>query len=318
VLAADKTGTLTVGRPSVTDVIALDGILEVEVLRRAAGVERHSEHPLARAVLAAAAARGIDVPDSTDFEALGARGARATIGGELTYVGSERLCRELGSCSPGVLAHLERLEHEGKTAMVVATESAALGVIAVADRLRPEAPAALAALRRLGVEPVMLTGDNEGTARAVAAQLGIERYHAALLPEDKVRLVREHEARGERVAFVGDGVNDAPALAAATVGIAMGAAGTDVALETADIALMADDLAHLPLAVRLSRRTLRVIKQNIVFSIAIKGVFLVLAVGGWATLWMAVAADMGASLVVIANSLRLLRGVDAGGLPLGD
>jgi len=153
----------------------------------------------------------------------------------------------------------------------------------------------------------MLTGDNIGTARAVADQLGIDEFHAELLPDDKVRIVRELEASGERVAFVGDGVNDAPALATATVGLAMGAAGTDVALETADIALMGDDLTRLPFALGLSRRTLRIIKQNIWFSIAIKGVFLVLALFGWATLWMAVASDMGASLLVIANGLRALR-----------
>lgn len=153
----------------------------------------------------------------------------------------------------------------------------------------------------------MLTGDNEGTARAVAERLGVDEFHAELLPDHKVRIVRELEASGERVAFVGDGVNDAPALATASVGLAMGAAGTDVALETADIALMGDDLSRLPFALRLSRRTLRIIKQNIWFSIAIKGVFLILALFGWATLWMAVASDMGASLLVIANGLRALR-----------
>jgi Cd2+/Zn2+-exporting ATPase len=153
----------------------------------------------------------------------------------------------------------------------------------------------------------MLSGDNEGTVRAVALQLGVDEYRAELLPEDKVRIVRDLEAQGDRVAFVGDGVNDAPALAAATVGVAMGAAGTDVALETADIALMADDLTKLALAMRLSRRTLQVIRQNVAFAIAIKAVFLVLAVGGWATLWMAVAADMGASLVVVLNGLRALQ-----------
>jgi Cd2+/Zn2+-exporting ATPase len=166
----------------------------------------------------------------------------------------------------------------------------------------------LQALRRLGIRKmVMLTGDNEGTARTVATRLGIDEYRAGLLPDDKVEVVRGLESRGERVVFVGDGVNDAPALAAATVGIAMGAAGTDVALETADIALMADDLSKLPIALQASRKTLRIIKQNIGFSLINKAVFIVLAVGGWATLWMAVASDMGASLVVIANGLRALR-----------
>ena len=192
--------------------------------------------------------------------------------------------------------------------MLVATEREALGVIAIADQVRPEARAAIEVLRETGVRrTVMLTGDNEGTARAVAERVGVDEFRAELLPEDKVRLVREMEASGERVAFVGDGVNDAPALAAATVGIAMGAAGTDVALETADIALMGDDLTKLAFAIRLSRRTLRIIKQNIAVAIAVKGVFLVLAVSGWATLWMAVAADMGASLLVVTNGLRAAR-----------
>ena len=192
--------------------------------------------------------------------------------------------------------------------MLLSNEKEPIGIIAIADKVRPEARDSIAALRKSGVRRIlMLTGDNIGTARAVADQLGIDEFHAELLPDDKVRIVRELEASGERVAFVGDGVNDAPALATATVGLAMGAAGTDVALETADIALMGDDLTRLPFALGLSRRTLRIIKQNIWFSIAIKGVFLVLALFGWATLWMAVASDMGASLLVIANGLRALR-----------
>ena len=174
--------------------------------------------------------------------------------------------------------------------------------------MRSNARVAIAGLRSAGVRHVvMLTGDNAGTARAVAAAVGVDEVHAGLLPDDKVRLVRELEARGERVAFVGDGVNDAPALAAAHVGVAMGAAGTDVALETADVALMADDLEKLSFAVRLSHKTLGIVKQNVAVSLAIKAVFLVLAVSGWATLWMAVVADMGGSLLVVANGLRARR-----------
>ena len=312
-VAFDKTGTLTEGRPSVTDVVALDGRAESEVLRLALGVERHSEHPLASSVLEYGRRRAVAVPRSSDFEALPGRGARARVDGGVVYVGNERLGTELGVIGPTVKDALGRFEREGQTAVLVAGEYGGdgllpLGVIAIADQLRPEARDALAALHAAGVRrTVMLTGDNAGTARAVAERLGIDEYHAQLLPDDKVYLVRELEARGERVAFVGDGVNDAPALAAATVGIAMGAAGTDVALETADIALMSDDLSKLAVAVRLSRRTLGIIKQNVAFSIAIKAVFLVLAVTGWATLWMAVAADMGASLAVVANGLRALR-----------
>ena len=313
-VAFDKTGTLTEGRPAVTDVVALDGQPESEVLRLALAVERHSEHPLARAVLAYGAERGVAAPASRDSEALVGRGARATVEGRTVYLGNERLAQELGADTPAAHAARERFAGEGKTAVLLAATTGALGrvvalgVLAIADRVRPEAPAALAALRSAGVRRiVMFTGDNAGAARAVAERLGVDEYHAELLPDDKVRLVRELEARGERVAFVGDGVNDAPALAAATVGVAMGAAGTDVALETADVALMADDLSKLALATRLSRRTLGIIKQNIALSLAIKAVFLVLAAAGWATLWMAVAADMGGSLIVVANGLRARR-----------
>ena len=307
----DKTGTLTVGRPAVSELVSIGNRSEADVLRAAMGVERHSEHPLAQAILEFGTARGDASPASTDFEALIGRGARATVDGEVVYVGNERLARELGTATTRAIAELERLEHAGKTAVLVTTKREPVGVLGIADQVRPEARSALTSLRDAGVRKlVMLTGDNEGTARAVAEHLGVDRYHAELLPDDKVRIVRQLEGHGERVAFVGDGVNDAPALAAATVGVAMGAAGTDVALETADIALMSDDLTKLALAIRLSRRTLQVIRQNVWFSIGIKGVFLVFAVGGWATLWMAVAADMGASLIVVANGLRA-RNADA-------
>ena len=310
----DKTGTLTEGRPVVTEVAVLDGRTEVEVLRLALGVERHSEHPVAAAILEHGMRRGMSPPHSWEFEALVGRGARARVEEGTVHVGNERLAESLGVNGDALRAVLQRFEREGKTAVVVAAESSGaggrgdvhpLGVIAIADRLRPEARAAVDALRELGIaHTVMLTGDNAETARAIAAALGIDDVRAELLPEDKVRIVRELEARGERVAFVGDGVNDAPALAAASVGVARGAAGTDVALETADVALMGDDLGKLPFAMRLSRRTLGIIRQNVAFSLAIKAVFLVLAVSGWATLWMAVAADMGASLAVVANGLR--------------
>jgi Zn2+/Cd2+-exporting ATPase len=307
-VAFDKTGTLTAGRPVVTDVLPLDSLDERAVLRLAAGVEQGSEHPLARAILAAAQERGISPPAAVDFEALVGRGVRATIEGRTVYLGNERLCHERGACTPGSEEALQQFEREGKTATLLVTERKPIGVIAIADEVRPEARRTISALRTGGVRRIlMLTGDNEGTARAVAARLGIGEYRAGLLPDDKVQVVRELEASGESVAFVGDGVNDAPALASATVGLAMGVAGTDVALETADIALMADDLTRLPFAMRLSRETLAIIKQNIWFSIAVKGVFLVLALVGWATLWMAVASDMGASLLVIINGLRALK-----------
>lgn len=307
-IAFDKTGTLTLGRPAVTDILSLSGLGDAEVLRMAAAIEQGSEHPLARAILERAHKDGITPGPSTEFEALIGRGVRAVVDGETYFLGNERLCHERGICTPESEESLARFEKEGKTAVLLSNEEKPLGVIAIADQIRPEARESIRALRSAGIRKVvMLTGDNAGTAKAVGSALGIEDVRAELLPEDKVRVVRELEEGHERVAFVGDGVNDAPALATATVGLAMGAAGTDVALETADIALMADDLAKIPQAIRLSRKTRGIIRQNIYFSIAVKLVFVILAVGGWATLWMAVAADMGASLAVIANGLRALR-----------
>ena len=311
-VALDKTGTVTEGRPAVTDVVPLNGIVPDELLRLALGVERHSEHPLARAVLAEGAARGLVAPASDNFEALVGRGATARIGQADVFVGNEQVLDRFGLRTPDVSAVLGRLQAEGKTAVTVLSvqrgRAEALGVLAIADQVRPNARAAIDGLRTAGVRHVvLLTGDNERTARAVAAEVGADEVHAGLLPDDKVRLVRALEARGERVVFVGDGVNDAPALAAAHVGVAMGAAGTDVALETADVALMADDLERLSFAVRLSHKTLGIVQQNIAVSLAIKAVFLVLAATGWATLWMAVAADMGGSLLVVANGLRARR-----------
>lgn len=308
VVGFDKTGTLTEGRPVVAEVLPINAADTMEVLRLAAALEQGSEHPLARAILNRAAELELTLPPVTDFQALVSRGVQGLVEGRVLYLGNERLCRERGLCTAPVEAALGRFEADGRTAVVLGAADNPIGVIAIGDRVRPNAKEAIQALRASGIQRVvMLTGDNEGTARAVAQQLGVTEYHAGLLPDDKVRTVREIEASGDRVVFVGDGVNDAPALAAATVGVAMGAAGTDVALETADIALMADDLAKLPVALRLSQRTLRIIKQNIALSLVNKGVFVVLAVGGWATLWMAVASDMGASLVVILNGLRALR-----------
>lgn len=307
VIAFDKTGTLTEGRPSLIAIRPF-GATETEVLRLAAALEHNSEHPLARAVLQAAAERHVDVPAAQAFEALPGRGVRATVETRALYLGNERMCEGLGVGGDELSSALAELESAGQTAVVLTTSQQVLGVLAIADRVRADALQAVQALRAAGLRRiVMLTGDNEGTARAVAQQLSISEYRARLLPEEKVAAIRDLEASGERVVFVGDGVNDAPALAVASVGVAMGVAGTDVALETADVALMADDLSKLAVAIGFSRKTLRIIKQNIAFSLANKAVFLILALGGWATLWMAVASDMGASLVVILNGLRALR-----------
>lgn len=308
-VAFDKTGTLTQGMPAVTDVIPVDARDEAEVLQLAAAVERHSEHPLARAVVSAADARGLSAIVATGFTALPGRGARASVGGSDLWLGNRRLCDESGSCRDGVHDLMGRMELEGKTPILLAEGTTPLGVLAVADRVRPNARAAIADLRKAGVRHiVMLTGDGETVARPIGSAVGVDEVYARLLPEQKHAAVVEMEQNGERVMVVGDGINDAPALAAATVGVAMGVAGTHVALEVADVALMGDDLALLAPLIRRARAALAIVRQNIAIAIGLKLVFLGLAAAGQATLWMAVAADMGASLVVIANGLRALRG----------
>jgi Cd2+/Zn2+-exporting ATPase len=307
-VAFDKTGTLTKGTIAVTDVIALDGASRDAVLGLAASLELRSEHPIAYAIVRRAEAEGLSPAPGDGFQALPGRGAEARVHGSPAVVGNHRLFEERGLCTAAVEARLEGLEARGRTAVLVATGGRALGIIGVADELREAGRDAIDLLRRHGVHHVvMLTGDHAGTARALADELGVDEVRADLLPEDKVAAVAELRRRYGTVAMIGDGVNDAPALAAADVGIAMGAAGTDAALETADVALMADELLKIPFAFRLSRATVRNIRANIAFSLALKAAFLILAVAGLATLWMAVVADMGASLVVIGNGLRLLR-----------
>jgi Cd2+/Zn2+-exporting ATPase len=346
VMAFDKTGTLTHGRPEVTDVIQYNGRGEFngqdeQLLALAAAVESRSEHPLAQAIVREARRRGLDWHNELagELESVTGLGVRSSLDGRAVLIGNLKLFQNEGVVVPGFIRdQVEGLEADGKTVMIVAREmdpstglrtgpstlrrgsgQAGLrtglgvgqwdfGIIALADTVRGRSQVAIAALQEAGIQrTVMLTGDNEGTARAIAAQVGVDEFRADLLPEDKVGAIDALLAEYGRVAMVGDGVNDAPALARATVGIAMGAAGTDTALETADIALMADDLSRLPLAMRLSRRALGVVKQNIGLSLLIKAVFLALALPGYATLWMAVFADMGASLIVILNGMRLLR-----------
>ena len=307
-VAFDKTGTLTYGRLHVVDVLPVAGVEASEVLRFAASLETRSEHPIGHAIVAHASSLGIRPVAVEGFQSLPGRGAEARLGSHTLVVGSHRLFEERGLCSPEMEAALEVLTGRGCGSVMVAAGGAAIGVIGVADQPREAARDAVDLLRKQGVQQViLLTGDQESTARALAESLDLDGHRAALLPEDKVTAVEELQARYGAIAMVGDGVNDAPALAAADVGIAMGVAGTDAALETADVALMADELLKIPYALRLSRATARNIQANIVFSIALKGAFLILAVTGAATLWMAVAADMGASLIVIGNALRLLR-----------
>jgi len=314
-IAFDKTGTLTGGTPRVTDVVSLNGDGGELVLARAAAVESASEHPLARAIVDEAArfdGEGTRRYAVSRFRAIEGRGVRADLDGETVLVGKADLFGENGilPATPGrdglFGAELQRLELEGKTVVVIGTPERVDGLIAVADAIRPEARPAVASLRRRGVRHMaLLTGDNQATAAAIGREAGVDEVRAGLLPEQKVDAIRELAARHGAVAMVGDGVNDAPALAAATVGIAMGVAGSDAALETADIALMNDDLAALAATIRLSRATTRVIRENIALAIVVKAVFLVLAPLGLITLWLAVFADMGTSLLVIGNGLRL-------------
>jgi Cd2+/Zn2+-exporting ATPase len=292
----------------VVDVVALNGVGEAGVVALAAAVERRSDHPIAHAIVEYAEANGIRVPAGADVRAIEGLGAEGSVDGVHVVLGNHRLFEARGLCTPGLHPRLDALGEQGRTPVMVARGGQAIGIIAVADRPREASRDAVDLLRRQGVESVvMLTGDNAGTARAIAEELGVDEFRAELLPEDKVREVAALRQRFGSVAMVGDGVNDAPALATADVGIVMGAAGSDAALETADVALMADELSKIPYAVRLSRATVRNIKANLAISLLMKAAFVAAAVAGVATLWMAVVADTGASIIVIANALRLLR-----------
>lgn len=303
VLALDKTGTLTQGRPVVTDVQALQGS-EDEVLALAVSLSGRSDHPVSKAI----AARGTgDLREVTGFQALQGRGIEGRIANERYRLGNHRLVEESAACSPELEAKLDALEAQGKTAVVLVRGNVPIGLFAIADQVRPESVEAVAQLKQLGVRPVMLTGDNRHTAEAIARQVGIEDVRSELLPQDKLKAIQEFSTGDTVVGMVGDGINDAPALARAHIGFAMGAAGTDTAIETADVALMDDDPRKLAEFINLSRATKAVLWQNITLALGIKVVFLSLAVVGEATLWMAVFADMGGSLLVVFNGLRLLR-----------
>lgn len=306
-IAMDKTGTLTVGKPSLVDIVPMSGHDETELLQRVAALESHSNHPLARAIVAAANERDITIPDAQEFEIVQGKGATGRINGKLYWLGSHRYLEERNQETPAVHERLEAMQQAGRTVVVVGNEGHVCGFITLADTLRSTAAETLKQLRATGIgHLVMLTGDNQGTARAIAAEAGLNEVHAELLPEEKVTAVEALVDTYGQVAMVGDGVNDAPALARATLGIAMGAAGSDAAIETADIALMSDDLSKLPWLIGHSRRTLAIIRQNITFSLAVKALFVILTFAGYASLWAAIAADMGASLAVIFNGLRLL------------
>ncbi|WP_374624868.1 heavy metal translocating P-type ATPase [Pandoraea sp.] len=307
-VALDKTGTLTRGEPHLTDVVPLGETSRDEALLLAAALDAQTTHPIARAIVDGYTQAGLGaLPSVTDFEALAGMGVKGRVGQTLYYLGNHRLIESLGVCNESVEAELARLEAQARTAIVLASETRALAVLAVADTLREGAREAVARLTQMGVRTVMLTGDNRATAQVIGQQAGVSDVRAEMLPEDKWRAVSSLRTEFGHVGMVGDGINDAPALAAADVGFAMGVTGTDSALETADVTLMDDDLRKLPAFLALSKRSAGVLKQNIAVALSIKAVFFALAAVGLASLWMAVFADVGASLLVIANGMRLLR-----------
>ena len=306
-VAFDKTGTLTAGRPQVTDVVSLDGAGERELLALAAAVEARSEHPLAAAIVEHAKQRGVTVTPAQDFEALVGHGARARLDGRELWIGSPRLLAQLAPAAT-LPARADELQAQGKTVAVLGENTRPLALIALRDEPRPDAPEALAALRRLGINHLtMLTGDNERTANAIASELAIDQVLAELRPEDKVSAVERLRAEQGQVAMIGDGINDAPALARADLGIAMGTGGTDAAIEAADVALMADDLAKVAEALRLGRRAQKISRQNLIFSIALLAVLIPTALFGLLTIVAAVLVHEISELLAVANGVRAGR-----------
>ena len=306
-LALDKTGTLTHGKPVQTDAKVLDPLFEGRAQALAASLADRSDHPVSAAIAQFGKAQGLALSEVSGFAALAGRGVRGDIDGHTYHLGNHRLVEELGLCSPQLEAQLDELERQGKTVVLLLDRSGPLALFAVADTVKDTSRQAIAELHALGIKTVMLTGDNPHTAQAIAAQVGIDRAEGNLLPADKLTTIEQLYAQGHRVGMVGDGINDAPALARAEIGFAMAAAGTDTAIETADVALMDDDLRKIPAFVRLSRQSAAILTQNIVLALGIKAIFLAITFAGMATLWMAVFADMGVSLLVVFNGLRLLR-----------
>jgi len=308
ILLLDKTGTVTKGRPRVVGTHSIDGVEEKEVLYWAAIAEKRSEHPIARAIVEKAEGEGLRIPHPESFQSFRGKGVKVQWDSRTVIVGSPVILRDEGVAIPDLIrALLNSREDEGATPLLVAVDGRILGLLSVADTLRESAKAAIDETRKEGISEIwMLTGDSEQVARRIGKELDIA-YEAGLLPEDKVRKVKEWKKRGEVVAMVGDGVNDAPALAAADVGIAMGAVGTDVAIETADIALMTDDLQKIPTLIRLSRKALRVIRENIAFAILFNTLFVILSAQGWITMIIGAVAHQASSLFVILNSMRLLK-----------
>nr|WP_082220410.1 heavy metal translocating P-type ATPase [Domibacillus robiginosus] len=308
VVAFDKTGTLTEGKPDVTDIVSFSDLSEQELLSVAASLETFSQHPLASAILRKASLERVPLLSADDFQSLTGKGAKAILDGITYYIGSPALFKEGAVMTEEVHQAVASLQAEGKTVMLVGTDQEIKGYVAAADQVRESSLSVVQKLASLGIQKtVMLTGDNRAAAASIGRQLGVTDVQAELMPEDKLGAIKSLRARHGHVAMIGDGINDAPALASASVGIAMGGAGTDTALETADVALMADDLEKLPYTIALSRKTLQVIKQNIAFAFGLKLLALLLIVPGWLTLWMAVFADVGSTLIVVLNSMRLMK-----------
>jgi Cd2+/Zn2+-exporting ATPase len=306
-IAFDKTGTLTEGKPKVSEVITLHST-ENQLISIARTLEEHSTHPIGLAVIDYAKEKGIASQPGEAFQSIVGKGVQAAINDTTYFAGNLNMYEEMGTPISEIKEHVVALQNEGNTLVIVGTREMILGIVAVSDAIRETTIIAIQRLWSTGVkEMIMLTGDNEGTAKKVASQANVNRYFAELLPEDKVAVIKSIQKEGHTVAMVGDGINDAPALAAADIGIAMGGAGTDTAMETADIVLMADNLEQLPHTIKLSRAALRIIKQNIWFSLVVKFAALILIFPGWLTLWIAVVSDTGAALIVILNSMRLLR-----------
>lgn len=306
-LALDKTGTITHGKPVQTDYLSLFPNMEDSAPALAASLAGRSDHPVSLAIANAAVDKNLTVHTVDNFEALAGRGVKGEINGEVYYLGNHRLVEELNLCSPALEEKLFALEKQGKSVVLLLDKSGPLALFAVADTVKDTSREAIQQLHDLGIKTLMLTGDNTHTAKAIADQVGIDQAQGDLLPTDKLQAIEALYAKGHRVGMVGDGINDAPALARSEIGFAMAAAGTDTAIETADVALMDDDLRKIPAFIQLSRRTSSILKQNIALALVIKAIFLAVTFLGMATMWMAVFADMGVSLLVVFNGLRLLR-----------
>lgn len=307
-IAFDKTGTLTKGNPEVTDYKGFGSFTGAQVLEIARAIEEQSEHPLAKAIIAKATEENTQRKTATNFTSITGKGASAIVNDKTYFIGNLRLFENHSSVAVDIQEEYNKLQDEGKTVMLLGTTKEILGLIAVRDEIRDSSLNVIPLLQKLGINHTyMLTGDHEKTGRAIGKEVGIQHVQASLLPDDKLTTIQQLKEKYGEIAMVGDGINDAPALASASVGIAMGGAGSDTALETADVAFMADDLGKLPYTIRLSRKTLRIIKENISFALGLKLIALLLVIPGWLTLWIAIFADLGATLIVVLNSLRLIR-----------